>query len=152
MGGGRSAFQHSTTSVVECLCTSDIGMVIHRLDHGDFDSTLLISLSTNLPILYFVSLWLAPHHLPQWVARSDGTLYLDLFFLCCDSRPLIPPLLMLAVSVCNCHCGKTIIEQPGKGPSPSCMCSSNTHWVYPYNILQLFLRPYIPGLASSHAA
>ena len=51
------------------------------LDHGNFDSTLLISLSTNLPSLYFFLLgWLpVPYH-DGLLVQVGGSLYLDLFF------------------------------------------------------------------------
>ena len=111
--------------------------------------------------LFILPGWLPiPYHngLPVRVGLS---LYLDLFFLCCDSRPLFPHPLALPVSVCKWwHCGKTIVKHPGSSPVCPSYAPSSIHTGFTpitpcidshTHLAQSRLSPaYIPSRAHTH--
>ena len=112
------------------------------MDHSDFDSTLLISLYTNVPTLYFSYPGLAPCPIPWRIASPGGAISLPekLFFSQCDSHPLMPSLLTVTASSSSSGCLRTWVL-----PSPSfTRFHQHTHWTYFYNTLPPPL--YILGL------
>ena len=110
-------------------------MTLTQLSSLTYPFSSFFSLSGWLPITYHSGLPI----------RVGLSLYLDLFFF----FVILAFLLSLLISVCKWNSGKTVIEQSGKGPSPTCMRSSNTHGVYPNNILQ-HLHPLHTRLVPPH--
>ena len=95
MEGSQLAFQNFTTSWRLCIWHRRSGDH-KRLEHDDFDSTLLISLYCNLPTLYLVFNlgWLpATCHggLPVWVGTLSHAECIFLIVIS-PSYPVPPPL------------------------------------------------------------
>ena len=105
--------------------TSDIdGVVNHRLKHGDFASTLHISLYTNIPIGFILS-WAGSPPLTMADCQSGWGLSLpeELFPLIVISAsfPILPRLPCFVLTKCF------VLEKPGFIPVSPLYAAANTH-------------------------
>ena len=138
---------HPTSTEWLTIETIDNRVVNYR-EHSNFDSTLLISLYTNLPTLYFFILGLLPCNLPWQIASLGGALSLpeELFslVLILPSYPFLPHLPCFILTKC------VVLKQPAV--ITVCPCKRSLQYTLSLPLQHPATPPSHVGLASPCAA